>query len=126
MFLTTSKYDPSAANRQRWARAIEGLIATPGTQPWRTRPFRPLYAPVVVQACTPALTTIRDILGDEHASITTQMLRQVHEFLCEGATSPLLGNDPVAARKAANELATSFQLAAPAREPQRSITVEAR
>jgi hypothetical protein len=120
-------YDPSTTNRERWADHIDRLIANQSqSKPWRPRPYRPLYAPAVVRACVPALSMIRETLSDEHATVTPTMLRQLHTFLCDGVDSPLLGNDPLTAKMAANEVAVSFQLAAPAREPQRTLATKTR
>jgi len=62
----------------------------------------------VVWACRPALQAIAGVLGDERQPISAAALRQLKRFLCDPGVSPLFGDDPGAARRAAQQLQYSF------------------
>jgi hypothetical protein len=100
--------------RQRWARAVDRLLEEVSRcGPWWQRPhpywdFPPLTRREVVWACRPALLAIAGALGDERQPISGVALRQLKRFLTDPASSPLFGEDPAAAGRAARQLQCSF------------------
>ena len=115
----------SLRDRQSWARSIDGLVrnAERPTGGLRPRGVRPIYQPRVVLACAPQLRDIREVLLSPATDVRTGDLRKLQTFICEGAVSPLMGNDPEAARQAARKVRSAFVPPAPARvaEPVHSI-----
>jgi hypothetical protein len=105
---------PSMGQRRRWARAVYRLHEEVSRcQPWWQRPhpywdFPPLTRREVVWACRPALLAIAGALGDERQPISAVALRQLKRFLTDPASSPLFGEDPAAAGRAARQLQCSF------------------
>jgi hypothetical protein len=105
---------PGMRQRQRWARAVYRLLDTVShCQPWWQRPhpywdFPPLTRREVVWACRPALLAIAGALGDERQPISAVALRQLKRFLTDSSVSPLFGEDPAAAGRAARQLQCSF------------------
>jgi hypothetical protein len=70
--------------------------------------FPPLTRRQVVWACRPALLAIADALRDGRQPISAAALRQLRTFRCDPSVSPLFGDDPGAARRAARQLQCSF------------------
>jgi hypothetical protein len=105
---------PSMGQRRRWARAVYRLHEEVSRcQPWWQRPhpywdFPPLTRREVVWACRPALLAIAGALGDERQPISAVALRQLKRFLTDPASSPLFGEDPATAGRAARQLQCSF------------------
>jgi hypothetical protein len=105
---------PSMRQQQRWARAVDRLLDTVSRcDPWWQRPhpywdFPPLTCREVVWACRPALLAIAGALGDQRQPISAVALRQLKRFLTDPSVSPLFGEDPVAAGRAARQLQCSF------------------
>jgi hypothetical protein len=106
---------PSMRRRRAWARAIRRLLETVsrGSPSWWQFPnpywdFPPLTRREVIWACRPALLAIAAALGDEQQPISAAALRQLKTFLCHPSVSPLFGEHPVAARRAAQQLQSSF------------------
>jgi hypothetical protein len=105
---------PSMRQRRAWSRSVHRLLeAVSGCSPWWQFPhpywdFPPLIRREVVWACRPSLLTIAAILVDERQPISATTLRQLKRFLTDPSASPLFGNDPMAARRAAQQLQGSF------------------
>jgi hypothetical protein len=62
----------------------------------------------VVRACHAELVAINAALLDQRQPISAQALRQLKPFLNAPNSSPLFGEDPALARKAAEQLQGSF------------------
>ena len=60
--------------------------------------------PGVVLGAAPALVAVAAVLRDEDTAVTREALDAVREFMTDGIDSPLFGNDPLAARRGADEL----------------------
>jgi hypothetical protein len=106
---------PSMRRRRAWARSIHRLLersAAVSPSWWRSPhpywDFPPLTRREVIWACRPALLAIAGALGDQRQPISATALRQLKTFLCYPSVSPLFGNDPGAARRAAQQLQRSF------------------
>jgi hypothetical protein len=106
---------PSMRRRRTWARSVHRLLeAVSRGAPTRWQyphpywDFPPLTRREVVWACRPALLAIAGALGDEQQPISGAALRQLKTFLCDPSISPLFGDDPGAARRAAQRLQYSF------------------
>jgi hypothetical protein len=105
---------PSMRQRRGWARAVYRLLDTVSRcRPWWQRPhpywdFPPLTRREVVWACRPALLAIAGALGDQRQPISAVALRQLKRFLTDPSVSPLFGDDPPAAGRAAQQLQCSF------------------
>jgi hypothetical protein len=105
---------PGMRQRRRWARAVYRLLEEVShCQPWWQRPhpywdFPPLTRREVVWACRPALLAIAGALGDQRQPISAVALRQLKRFLTDPSVSPLFGEDPAAAGRAARQLQCSF------------------
>jgi hypothetical protein len=106
---------PSMRRRRRWARSVHGLLEAAGRcyssrrqSPHPYWDFPPLIRREVIWACRPALLAIAGALGDERQPISAAALRQLKTFLCHPSASPLFGDDPLAARRAAQQLQYSF------------------
>jgi len=88
--------------RMVWAHSIDRAIkdaASPAI------PFRSRVAwPGVVLGAAPALVAVAAVLRDEDTVVTREALDAVREFMTDGIDSPLYGNDPLAARRGADEL----------------------
>jgi len=88
--------------RMVWAHSIDRAIkdaASPAI------PFRSRVAwPGVVLGAAPALVAVAAVLRDEDTAVTREALDAVREFMTDGIDSPLFGNDPLAARRGADEL----------------------
>ena len=88
--------------RMVWAHSIDRAIkdaASPAI------PFRSRVAwPGVVLGAAPALVAVAAVLRDEDTAVTREALDPVREFMTDGIDSPLFGNDPLAARRGADEL----------------------
>ena len=84
-----------------------------GCSPWWQSPhpffdFPPRLCREVIWACRPALLAIAAILVEERQPISATALRQLKRFLTEPSVSPLFGDDPMVARRAAQQLLCSF------------------
>ena len=105
---------PSMRQRRAWARAVQRLFeAFSGCSPWWQSPhpffdFPPRLCREVIWACRPALLAIAAILVEERQPISATALRQLKRFLTEPSVSPLFGDDPMVARRAAQQLLCSF------------------
>jgi hypothetical protein len=105
---------PSLRQRRGWARSIYRLLQLASrTGPFWHYPhpywdFPPLLCREVLWACRPALLAIATALDDHRQPISSTALGQLKTFLTEASTSPLLGDDPLAAPQAAQELQRSF------------------
>jgi hypothetical protein len=106
---------PSMRRRRAWARSIQRLLETVSrcSPSWWQFPnpyrdFPPLTRRQVIWACRPALLTIAGALGDQRQPISAAALRQLKTFLCDPSVSPLFGEDPAAARRAAQQLQCNF------------------
>jgi hypothetical protein len=105
---------PSMRRRRGWAHSIDRLLQLASrTGPFWHYPhpywdFPPLLCREVVWACRPALLAIASALDDQRQPISSTALRQLKTFLTEAGTSPLFGDNPAAARHAAQELQRSF------------------
>jgi hypothetical protein len=105
---------PSMRLRRAWARAVQRLFeAFSGCSPWWQSPhpffdFPPRLCREVIWACRPALLAIAAILVEERQPISATALRQLKRFLTEPSVSPLFGDDPMVARRAAQQLLCSF------------------
>jgi hypothetical protein len=88
--------------RMLWARSIDGAIkeaAAPAI------PFRsPLARPVVVLGAAPALAAVAAELRNEDVVVPRAAIEAVRAFMSDGASSPLYGLDPLAARRGADLL----------------------
>jgi CBS domain-containing protein len=104
----------SMRRRRTWARSVRQLLnAASHCQPWWQRPhpywdFPPLIHREIIWACRPALLAIACALGDERQPISATALRQLSRFLTDPTSSPLFGDAPMAARRAARLLECSF------------------
>jgi hypothetical protein len=72
------------------------------------RAFRPLRDPRVVAEVYPDLTRIRHTLLDMDVDVSPISMTVLRDFLTDGASSPLYRRNPMAARRAARELAAGF------------------
>ena len=94
--------DVTLDERMVWAHSIDRAIkdaASPAI------PFRSRVAwPGVVLGAAPALVAVAAVLRDEDTVVTREALDAVREFMTDGIDSPLFGNDPLAARRGADEL----------------------
>jgi hypothetical protein len=106
---------PSMRRRRAWARSVHRpLEAVSRCHPsWWQYPhpywdFPPLTRRKVIWACRPALLAIAAALGDEQQPVSGAALRQLKRFLTDPSVSPLFGDDPAAARRAAQQLQCSF------------------
>jgi hypothetical protein len=93
-----------------WAHSIDGAIKDAANE---SVPFRSRVAwPGVVLGAAPALVAVAAVLRDEGVDGTRDALEDVREFMTDGIDSPLYGRDPVAARRAAEDLRTFVGTAA--------------
>ena len=106
---------PSMRQRQSWARSVHRLLeAVSRGAPARWQyphpywDFPPLTRRQVIWACRPALLAIAGVLGDERQPVSAAALRQLKRFLTDPSVSPLFGDDPRVARRAAQQLQCSF------------------
>jgi hypothetical protein len=105
---------PSMRRRRGWARSVERLLAAAGYRPDAGQFRHPDWeAPLmlrtqVVRACHAELVAINAALLDQRQPISAQALRQLKPFLNAPNSSPLFGEDPALARKAAEQLQGSF------------------
>jgi hypothetical protein len=106
---------PSMRQRRVWARAVHRLLdaASRCYPAWWQFPhpfwdFPPLTRREVVWACRPPLLAIAEALCDEQQPISAAALRQLKTFLCDPSVSLLFGDDPGAARRAAQQLQRNF------------------
>jgi hypothetical protein len=106
---------PSMRQRRAWARAVQRLLDAVSRHhcSWWQGPhpfwdFPPLIRREVVWACRPALLAIAGALGDERQPISAVALRELKRFLGDPSVSPLFGDDPLAAGRAAQLLQCSF------------------
>ena len=88
--------------RAVWARSAEGAVKDASRPSTIVR--RRLTHPAVVVAAAPALSAVAATLRDEQAVVSREALDAVRKFLTNGIDSPLYGRDPLAARRAADEL----------------------
>jgi hypothetical protein len=100
--------------RRAWVRSVHQTLDAVGYcyRPWWQRPhpywdFRPLLRREVVWACRPALLAVAGALGDERQPVSAAALRQLRRFLTDPSASPLFGDDPATARRAAQQLQRS-------------------
>ena len=102
---------PGMRRRRAWARSVHGLLEAVSRCRQRPHPywdFPPLVRREVVWACRPALLAVAGVLDDERQPFSAAALRQLRRFLTDPSTSPLFGDDPAAARLAAQQLQRSF------------------
>jgi len=106
---------PSMRRRRMWARSVHRLLeaVSRGAPSWWQYPqpywdFPPLTRRQVIWACRPALLAIAGVLGDERQPVSAAALRELKRFLTDPSVSPLFGDDPPAARRAAQQLQCSF------------------
>ena len=106
---------PSMRRRRTWAQAVHRLLDAANrcyTSRWQLPhpywDFPPRTRREVIWACQPALLAIAGALSDEQQPISAVALRQLKRFLCDPSVSPLFGDDPEAARRAAQQLQYSF------------------
>lgn len=106
---------PSMRRRRAWARSIHRLLETVSRcapswwqYPHPYRDYPPLIRRQVIWACRPALLAIAGVLGDQQQPVSAAALRQLKTFLCQPSRSPLFGDDPGTARRAAQQLQYSF------------------
>jgi hypothetical protein len=106
---------PSMRRRRAWARSVHLSLDVVGhcCSPWWQLPhpywdFPPLLRREVVWACRPALLAVAGALGDERQPVSAAALRQLRRFLTDPTASPLFGDDPATARRAARQLQRSF------------------
>jgi hypothetical protein len=78
------------SERTVWARSIDGAIKG-ASQP-------------STLAAAPALAAIAAVLRNEDDVVSREALDAVRSFMTDGIDSPLYGRDPLAARRAAEEL----------------------
>jgi hypothetical protein len=90
------------SERTVWARSIDGAIKG-ASQPSTLVRMR-LTQPSVVLAAAPALAAIAAVLRNEDDVVSREALDAVRSFMTDGIDSPLYGRDPLAARRAAEEL----------------------
>jgi hypothetical protein len=94
--------DVTLDERMVWAHSIDRSIKDAAS---RAIPFRSRVAwPGVVLGAAPALVAVAAVLRDEDTAVTREALDAVREFMTDGIDSPLFGNDPLAARRGADEL----------------------
>jgi len=94
--------DVTLDERMVWAHSIDRSIKDAAS---RAIPFRSRVAwPGVVLGAAPALVAVAAVLRDEDTVVTREALDAVREFMTDGIDSPLFGNDPLAARRGADEL----------------------
>jgi hypothetical protein len=105
----------SMRRRRAWARSVQRLLEAAGRcySSWWQRPhpswdLPPLIRREVIWACRPALLAIAAALGDQRQPISAAALRQLKTFLCDPSVSPLFGDDPAVACRAAQQLQCSF------------------
>jgi hypothetical protein len=89
--------------RERTARTIKSLRRESATT-YVSRGMRPLVRRSVASSVMPALDRIEQVMRDDERVIAPEAVKHVDQFLTEGATSPLFGDDPQAARRAAESL----------------------
>jgi hypothetical protein len=105
---------PSMRQRRTWARSVQRLLeAFSRCLPWWQSPhpyfdFPPRLCREVLWACRPSLLAIAAILVDERQPISATALEQLKRFLTDPSVSPLFGDDPMVARRAAQQLQCSF------------------
>jgi hypothetical protein len=106
---------PSMRWRRAWARSVHRLLDATDrrSSPWWQQPhpywdFPPLTRREVIWACRPGLLAIAGALCDQRQPISAAALRQLTTFLTDASFSPLFGDDPGAARRAAQDLQRSF------------------
>jgi hypothetical protein len=115
--------DVLAGPAARAAKEEPGSVRGPGrsTGTGNGQPLRPLLvavpAPLLGQPAAdpppghlgrPALLAITGVLGDQRQPVSAAALRQLKTFLCQTSRSPLFGDDPGAAHRAAQQLQYSF------------------
>jgi hypothetical protein len=89
--------------RERTARTIKSLRRESATT-YVARGMRPLVRRSVASSVMPTLDRLENAMRDDDRTISPDALHQVDRFLTEGATSPLFGDDPQAARRVAESL----------------------
>jgi hypothetical protein len=106
---------PSMRRRRAWARSIHRLLATVSRSypSWWRSPhpywdYPPLTRREIIWACRPALLAIAGVLDDPRQPVSAAAFRQLKTFLCHPSVSPLFGDGPGAARRAAQQLQCSF------------------
>jgi hypothetical protein len=100
--------------RRAWAQSVQRLLddasrSSSGVQ----FPHPDWEAPLllrtkVVLACRPELLAIKDALHDARQPISAAAVQQLKAFLTDPSVSPLFGGDPLAARRAVEQLQYSF------------------
>jgi hypothetical protein len=93
-------------DRTVWARSIDRAIKD-AARPARSLRFR-IARPVVVLAAASELSAVAAILRDETATVSLEALAAVRAFMTDGIDSPLYGQDPLAARRGAEQLRRVF------------------
>jgi hypothetical protein len=88
--------------RKVWAHSIAGAIDDASRPSTVVR--MQLTHPAVVIAAAPSLAAVAATLRDEHAVVSREALDAVRAFMTDGIDSPLYGRDPLAARRAADDL----------------------
>ena len=69
-----------------------------------------------------ALSAVAGALRDEDIALAPATLDAVHAFMTDGADSPLYGNDPLAARRAAEALRRASSPAGAPRATAAAVT----
>ncbi|HEY3612646.1 MAG TPA: hypothetical protein VGK92_03025 [Gaiellales bacterium] len=100
--LERAGHEDEMESRAAWADTIDGAIrdAASASVPPRNRVARP----VVVLSAASALSAVAGALRDDDVELTPATIAAVRSFMTDGAGSPLYGSDPLAARRAAEEL----------------------
>lgn len=92
----------TADERRVWARSIDSAIKH-ASRPSTLVRMR-LTQPAVVAAAAPALAAVAATLRDEGDVVSRGAMDAIRTFMTNGSESPLYGRDPLAARRAADEL----------------------
>jgi hypothetical protein len=66
-----------------------------------------LLSTKVVKACHPELLAVKEALLDTRRPVSAAAVQQLKTFLSDLSASPLVGGDPIIARRAARQLQRS-------------------
>jgi hypothetical protein len=91
-----------------WARSIARLLDESGHPQSLMRSAGRLYRHDVAAACRHSMHEIQRVLLDDAATVRPEAMVRLRAFLTDGARSPLYGDRPEHARRAARELAVAF------------------
>jgi hypothetical protein len=101
--LRSNSLDRTIRLRPALARQIDLLLADVD-HPRLSRGPRTLTRPAVARAASGSLTAIAAMLRDERHHVTREAADALHALLRDGASSPLYGDDPLAAALAAADV----------------------